>query len=84
MFKSIGFVISLIAVRIFLPVAFHAFEATTVQFFGFAGEIFSHPPTAIFRDLGTGPATSGQTAGMSYIPKPAPMPDFYPMNNQGY
>jgi hypothetical protein len=70
MFRSIGLVIVLIALRIMLPGAFHAFEHAAVSFFGFADDVFSHPPTSIARDY-----ASNQAAGISYIPKPAPMPE---------
>lgn len=79
MFKSIGFVISLIAIRLLLPAAFHAFESASVQFFGFTTEIFRHPPTAVFRDLG-----QAQAAGVLYIPQPAPMPANYPMSQESF
>ncbi len=91
MFKSIGFVISLIAIRLLLPTAFHAFESATVQFFGFTTEIFSHPPTAVMRDLGVSrdyadgqTGISSQTAGIGFVPHPAPMPDSYPMSQQEF
>lgn len=70
MFKAIGLVIVLIALRFMLPGAFHAFEHAAVSFFGYAEDIFEHPPTSVARDY-----QSMQAAGVSYIPKPAPMPD---------
>ncbi len=70
MFKAIGLVIVLIALRFMLPTAFRAFEHAATSFFGYAGDIFSHPPTSVARDY-----QAMQAAGVSYIPKPAPLPD---------
>lgn len=72
MFKAIGLVIILIALRLMMSSAFHAFEHAAVSFFGFAEEIFKHPPTAVASDY-----QSMQAAGVSYIPKPAPLPDSF-------
>ncbi len=72
MFKSIGLVIVLIALRFMLPTAFHAFERAATSFFGYTEEIFQHPPTAVARDY-----QSMQAAGVSYIPKPAPLPESF-------
>lgn len=72
MFRSIGIVIVLIALRFMLPTAFHAFEHAATSFFGFAEDIFDHPPTAVARDY-----QSMQAAGISYLPKPAPLPVSY-------
>jgi len=72
MFRAIGFVIGLIAVRLMLPVAFDAFEGAATQFFHFSGEIFAHPPTAVVRDM-----QDLQTAGVNFIPQPTPLPEAY-------
>ncbi len=62
----------LIAIRLMMSGPFHAFEQAAIKFFGFAETIFDHPVTSVVDDL-----QQMQTAGISYIPKPAPLPEQY-------
>lgn len=66
MFRAIGFVIGLIAIRILMPDVFHAFEFAVVSFFGFAGEVFATTPTSI--------SQMGSVGIVNYIPPAAPLP----------
>lgn len=75
MFKAIGFVVVLIAIRLLMPSVFSAFEHALVSFFDLTSHIFAFSPNAI-----NGPLVSPFSGQMSavgsvnYIPKPAPLP----------
>ncbi len=65
MFKAIGFVIGLIAIRIIMPEVFHAFESAIISFFRFTGDVFANTP----------PLTQVGAVGITnYIPEAAPLP----------
>lgn len=82
MFRAIGFVITIIALRLILPTAFDAFEHTAVTFFHFVEEVLAYAPTTLVQDLSQG--IQGQQAGvlpgleqMNFVPAPAPLPAAY-------
>ena len=67
MFRAIGIVIMLIAIRVLMPEVFHAGEHALIQFFSLAGNVFAHAPTDMSIDL-------RQLSAAGYSPRPAPMP----------
>ncbi len=67
MFKAIGFVIGLIAIRVLMPDVFHAFEHTLIKFFSLVNEVFAYTPQSV---------TQMGSAGVNYIPASAPLPDW--------
>jgi hypothetical protein len=69
MFKAIGLVIGLIAVRILMPDVFHAFEYASVSFFKFLAQIFNVAPGVIGSQM-------GNVGSVNYIPSPAPLPSY--------
>lgn len=70
MFRAIGLVIALIAVRLVMPTVFHAFEHALVSFFELTGNIFAFMPTNM--------ATQMSALGSAnYIPKAAPLPSAF-------
>lgn len=74
MFRAIGLVFGLIAIRIFLPDLFHAFEHTAVQFFGMLDQIFDYPPNTVIQ---SGVASVGSVLdGANFVPSPAPLPAY--------
>lgn len=82
MFRAIGFVITIIAIRLILPTAFMAFEHTTVTFFHFVEDVLAFAPTGLVHTISQG--VSGQSASvlpgleqMNFIPPSAPLPDLY-------
>ncbi len=82
MFRAIGFVIIIIALRLILPTAFSAFESSAVTFFHFVEEVLAYAPTTLVQDLAQG--IQGQQAGvlpgheqMNFVPAPAPLPTTY-------
>ncbi len=62
MFRAIGFVIGLIAIRVLMPDVFHATEHALIQFLTMASDIIAHAPTNVTIDA------SQMTAG--YIVQP--------------
>lgn len=68
MFKAIGFVIGLIAIRVLMPDVFHAFEYAAIQFFRLAVHVFDYPPNSVTQMAGVGYA--------NYVPNPAPLPSY--------
>ena len=65
MFRAIGFVIGLIAIRVLMPEVFQAFESAIISFFKFTGEVFAQTP----------PLTQVGAVGIiNYIPEAAPLP----------
>jgi hypothetical protein len=65
MFRAIGFVIVLIAIRVIMPDVFAAFEHAAVQFFDLFTVVFSYPPNSVTQMAGVG--------YINYIPPPAPL-----------
>jgi hypothetical protein len=70
MFKAIGLVITLIAIRITMPTVFHAFEHAMVSFFDLAGHVFTLAPTSITSQMSA-------MGSINYIPKAAPLPSAF-------
>ncbi|MBU3668904.1 MAG: hypothetical protein FGM57_02970 [Candidatus Taylorbacteria bacterium] len=66
MFKAIGFVIGLIAIRVLMPDVFHAFESSLVSFFSLTQEVFAIAPNAVTQ--------TGSVGLTNYIPPMAPLP----------
>lgn len=71
MFKAIGTVITLVAIRVLMPDVFYAAEHALLTFFNLLGDIVAHPPTTanIARDL-------SQMSAAGYIPRAAPLPRY--------
>jgi hypothetical protein len=65
MFKAIGFVIALIAIRLLMSDVYHAFEHAVVSFFHLAEIAFSYSPQSV---------TQMYAAGVNYVPAAAPLP----------
>jgi len=72
MFRLIGFVVLLIAIRLFMPSVFFSVEHALISLFDLAGNIFSIAPT----DITTQMSAPG---GINYIPKAAPLPSAFVM-----
>jgi hypothetical protein len=66
MFKAIGLVIGLIAVRVIMPEVFHAFEHAAVSFFGLLSEVFKVAPNSVTQ--------MGSVGIVNYVPQAAPLP----------
>jgi hypothetical protein len=66
MFRAIGFVIGLIAIRVIMPEVFHAFEHFAITFFQLAGHIFDYPPQSVTQMAGIGYT--------NYVPQTASLP----------
>lgn len=66
MFKAIGFVIGLIAIRVLMPDVFHAFEHAVVSFFHLADQVFVVAPNSVTQ--------MGSVGIVNYIPPAAPLP----------
>lgn len=66
MFRAIGLVIGLIAVRVIMPEVFHAFEHAAVAFFSLVGDIFAFSPQSVTQ--------LGSVGNVNYIPSAAPLP----------
>ena len=74
MFRAIGLVIGLIAVRVFLPDLFNAFEHAAVAFFNLVEQVFTHAPNSVIQ---SGVASAGSVLdGANYVPSPAPLPAY--------
>ncbi len=54
MFRAIGFVIVLIAIRVIMPDVFAAFQHAAVQFFDLFSIVFSYPPNSVTQMAGVG------------------------------
>lgn len=65
MFKAIGFVIALIAIRLLMSDVYNAFEHTVISFFGLVDSVFSYAPQDV---------TQMYAAGVHYVPAAAPLP----------
>ncbi len=50
MFRAIGFVITLVAIRVFMPEVFFAAEHALIALFTMAGDIVAHAPTSVSVD----------------------------------
>lgn len=68
MFKAIGFVIALIAVRVIMPEVFSAFNHAAVSFFHLTDQIFSVAPNAVTQ--------VGSVGIINYVPPAAPLPTY--------
>ena len=82
MFRAIGLVIGLIAIRLLMPDVFHAFEYTVIQFFKLLNTVFSYAPNSIGAQAGSVGKVSSVLDGMNYVPKAAPLPAY--INNYNY
>ncbi len=70
MFRAIGFVIGLIAVRLIMPDVFFAFEHALISLFDLAGQVFTFAPNSITSQMSA-------VGGINYIPKAAPLPSAF-------
>jgi hypothetical protein len=61
MFRAIGFVIGIVAIRVFMPDVFHGFERALLAFFQSAERIFAYVPT-----------DASHLASINLIPQPDP------------
>ncbi len=61
MFKAIGFVVVLVAIRVIMPEVFHGFERTLLTFYHVTERMLVYAPNDVVN-----------LAGASYIPKPNP------------
>jgi hypothetical protein len=68
MFRAIGFVIVLIALRVIMPEVFHAFNHAAVSFFHLTDQIFSVAPNAVTQ--------VGSVGIINYVPPAAPLPAY--------
>ncbi|MEI6042409.1 MAG: hypothetical protein WCQ00_02470 [bacterium] len=68
MFKAIGLVVLLIAVRVLMPGVFGAMDEAGTKFFHAIGRTADMVDPANFKTQ-----RSLNTAGINYIPKPAPL-----------
>ncbi|MES3005463.1 MAG: hypothetical protein V4664_00795 [Patescibacteria group bacterium] len=62
MFRAIGFVIGLIAIRLLMPDVFHAGEHALLQFITVVGDLASHSPLNVTADA------THMTAGYIVLP----------------
>lgn len=76
MFKAIGLVIGLIAIRLLMPEVFHAFEHAAVSFFQLVNNIFAHAPNSIGGQAGSVGTTGSVLDGINYVPRPAKLPAY--------
>ncbi|MCF7865158.1 MAG: hypothetical protein K9M11_01475 [Candidatus Pacebacteria bacterium] len=76
MFRSIGLVIGLIALRVFLPDVFHAFNHTAVSFFHLADKVFAFIPNALTFQIGSVGHVGSILDGANFVPSSAPLPNF--------
>lgn len=74
MFRAIGFVIVLIALRLVMPSVFHAFEHALVSFFSLADTIFAFAPNGPNGVTSFMPGQMSAVGSINYIPKAAPLP----------
>ncbi len=72
MFRIIGLVIGLIAIRILMSDVFHAFEGAAISFFNLLQNIFTFAPNTIGTQLGG----VGAVGGMNYVPQTAMLPNY--------
>ena len=70
MFRAIGFVIVLIAFRIFMPDVFFAFEHALVSLFDLTEKVFTFAPSNVAGQMSA-------LGSINYIPKAAPLPSAF-------
>lgn len=76
MFRTIGLVIGLIAVRVLMPEVFHAFEYAAISFFNLASKVFAYAPNAIGTQPGSVTGAVGTISSINYVPSSAPLPSY--------
>lgn len=76
MFKSIGLLIGLIALRVFMPEVFHAFEHTAISFLGLMDDVFAYMPNSIVGQLGSVGHTGSVLDSANFVPSVAPLPTY--------
>ena len=74
MFRAIGFVIVLIALRLVMPSVFHAFEHALISFFDLADTIFAFSPVGPNGVTSHMPGQLSAVGSINYIPHAAPLP----------
>lgn len=73
MFRAIGLVIGLIAIRVLMPEVFHAFEYAAISFFNLVSKVFAYAPNEIGTQSGSATSAFGS---INYIPRAAPLPPY--------
>jgi hypothetical protein len=76
MFRAIGLVIGLIAIRLLMPEVFHAFEYAAISFFKLVNQIFAYAPNSIGSQAGSVGHVSSVLDGINYVPSPAKLPAY--------
>ncbi len=70
MFRAIGLVILLVAIRLVMPPVFTAFEHALVSLLNLAGQIFAVAPNGVTTQMSA-------LGAINYVPKAAPLPSAF-------
>lgn len=76
MFQSIGLVIGLIAIRVFMPEVFHAFEHSAISFFSLLDTVLAYLPNSVTMQTGSVGHVGSVLDGANFVPSSAPLPIF--------
>ncbi|HEY1037310.1 MAG TPA: hypothetical protein VGE62_01885 [Candidatus Paceibacterota bacterium] len=66
MFKAVGLVIGLIAIRVLMPDVFNAFQHAAIAFFSLVSQVFAYAPQDVTQ--------LGSVGYANYVPQAAPLP----------